>query len=299
VNPLRTNLIRLHTRPIEAFANTIRQWYLAAIPGGIVHGATRVGKSFAISYVMEHAKAIFGSDIPVFRANWTRGRISERAFYVRLLTAVGHEMPKDSSRTAQLEFRLLEYLAERARAASEPCLVWFIDEAHFLTDDDLGWWLHVYNAMQERGFQQFTFLVGEPRLLANREAFRQSGDTQFIGRFMWTDYEFEMLKSARDLAHVLHSYDTYPYPGKEKISITQGFAEKAYAAGFRLEQQAQAIWETYVAHRRSLGRELADTMIMQSCTILVAQLLRWANKRDSAGFSISEKVLQRAVQLVA
>lgn len=295
---IQANSFYLATPPIEAFANKIRQWFLATIPGGVVYGPPRVGKSSAIEYVMHAHEQVFGHNIPVFKVDWKRGRLTEAAFYERLLVACDHALPTARTRAADLEKRLLEYLISSVAPSGTSCLVWFVDEAHFLTVDDFGWLMNIQNGLTRRKIRMYTFLVGEPRLRDTRETFIVSGDAQIIGRFMWSQYEFPHLKSAEDFAFVLSGYDTYCPSANNKVSITESFVPKAWAGGWRLVDQAKIIWEPYVAERRAASRDKPHLMSMQACTILVAQLLHWLAKCDATALAVDKALVKMAVELV-
>lgn len=295
---IQANSFYLATPPIEAFANKIRQWFLATIPGGVVYGPPRVGKSTAIEYVMRMREEVFGYNIPAFKVEWKRGRLTEAAFYERLLVACDHALPTVRARAADLEKRLIEYLASSVTPSGTSCLVWFIDEAHFLTVDDFGWLMNIQNALARRKIRMYTFLVGEPRLRDTRETFIVSGDGQIIGRFMWSHYEFLHLESAEDLAFVLKGYDTYRPPANSSTSLTEAHVPKAWRGGWRLTDQAKIIWEPYVAARRTATRDKPNRMSMQACTILVAQLLRWLGKHDCAELVLDKALVKKAVELV-
>lgn len=295
---IQANSFCLATPPIVAFANKIRQWYLATVPGAVVYGTQRAGKSYAIEYVMLAREEVFGHHIPVFKVEWKRGRLTEAAFYERLLIACGHELPTARTRAADLEKRLTEYLASSVIPSGAPCLVWFVDEAHFLTVDDFGWLMNIQNGLARRKIRMYTFLVGEPRLRDTRDTFIVSGDAQIIGRFMWSQYEFAHLKSAEDLAFVLKGYDTYCPSAHNTLSLTAMAVPNAWKAGWRLMDQAKAIWEPYVAARRAATRDKPNLMSMQACTILVAQLLRWLAKRDGAELVLDKALVEKAVELV-
>ena len=295
---IQANSFYLATPPIEAFANKIRQWFLATIPGGVVYGPSRVGKTSAIEYVLRTREAVFGYNIPLFKVEWKRGRLTESAFYERLLVASDHALPTARTRAADLEKRLIEYLASSVIPSGTPCLVWFIDDAHFLTVDDFGWLMNIQNALTRRKIRMYTFLVGEPRLRDTRETFIVSGDAQIIGRFMWSQYEFPHLKSAEDLAFVLKGYDIYRPSADSSVSLTEALVPQAWKGGWRLMDQAKTIWEPYVATRRAATCDKPNLMSMQACTILVAQLLRWLAKRDGVELVLDKALVEKAVELV-
>jgi len=55
-HPLLKDNAVLATRPLEVFINTINEWLENLIPGGVVWGYQRVGKTRAVRYLMNNAR---------------------------------------------------------------------------------------------------------------------------------------------------------------------------------------------------------------------------------------------------
>ena len=289
--------LRFATPPIEKFANTLRQWFGAAIIGGLIYGPSRAGKSYAIEYVKQKRSDIFGYDIPIILMQWKKPIIKEKDFHERFLRACGHSLPSDRTSNRELETRLVEYLATLAANSGRSCLIVFIDEAQYLRLDDLSFLANIYNRLKDKKIQQFTFLVGERKLTGLRGKAITDGEERYVGRFMCADFEFPLLKSARDLAVVLKQYDTTDYPEGSGKTIIQRFLPKASAKGWKFENQSKQIWQEFRCSARSVGKK-TSSMKMQSCTQIVAQLLQALSKRDTNNLSIKKEDIEKATELV-
>jgi hypothetical protein len=296
-NPSLFTELRLATPPIEAFANTLRQWFGAAIIGGLIYGPSRAGKSNAIEYVTQRRVDIFGYDIPIITIEWKEMSINEKDFHVRFLVACGHSVSSDRTSNRLIENRLIEYLATTVARSGGSSLIIFIDDAQDMRLKDLGFLANVYNLLKKRKIQQYTFLVGEEILPDLRAKAKAARCNRYIGRFMCADFEFPLIKSERDLAFVFHQYDICGYPKENCVSIIQTLIPKAFKNGWRLEKQAGAIWKGYKSGARSIGKKVTR-MTMQSCTILVAQLLQSLARRDAADLRLSEEDIQSATRMV-
>ena len=298
-HPIFSQNYILATPPIEAFANTIRQWVSATIPGGMIYGNTRVGKTYAIDYVIDNAKNIFGYSVPVIKVTWHKNsKMTEKQFYQRILSELNHAFTQGNL-TIRLENRVIDYFESLVSKSPGSSIILFIDEAHWLTPNDFGGFCHIYNRLKTRKIQLYTFLVGDPRILETRTTFKQTEDTQFIGRFLWSDYAFEQLDSKDDLAFVLEGYDLYTdYPKDSGHSYVYYFLPKAFSNGWRLATCAPMIWKNYLFARRKVGPANKKVMPMQACTILVTRLLVILSRRDSPDLEITREDIDNAVSMI-
>jgi hypothetical protein len=294
MNPALFTELLYATPPIEAFANTIRQWYRAAIPGGLIYGPSRAGKSVAIEYVVQCREAIFGYDIPIIVVLWKKAAMAEKEFHERFLNACGHAVPSDGSPNSWLERRLVQYLDSWVSRSGSRNLIVFIDDAQDLSLRQLGYLSNIYNLLKRRKVQQFTFLVGERSLVSLRDKAKLEGSERYVGRFMWADFEFPLLESKADLRFVMEQYDTAEYPKGSGVSIVGQVLPKAVASGWRLVDQVDAIWGKYREGNRTAGKRRGG-MRMQSCTSLVARLLQLLSTRDGHDLILTEEELEEAI----
>lgn len=296
-NPSLFTELRLATPPIEELANMLRQWFAVGIIGALIHGPSRAGKSNAIEYVKRKRVEVFGYEIPVVAIQWKKVALKERDFHERFLSACGHSLPSQRTPNRQLESRLIEYLASEATRSGNSNLVVFIDDAQDMRLDDLGFLANIYNCLKQRDVQQYTFLVGEHTLPGLRERAIAAGSERYVGRFMCADFEFPLIRSEKDLAFVFRQYDSFGYPEGNSRSITETFLPKAFAGGWRLESQAGAMWRGFRSGARSVGKK-TTRMTMQSCTILVAQLLQSLALKDAPDLKLTDKDIQSATRMV-
>lgn len=297
LNPSLFTELRLATPPIEALANTLRQWFGAAVIGGLIYGPSRAGKSNAIEYVTQRRADIFGYDIPIISVEWKKMPINEKDFHERFLSACGHSVPSERTPSRLIEKRLIEYLDTVVTRSGGSSLIIFIDDAQDLRLSELGFLANVYNRLKKRRIQQYTFLVGERTLPELRAKAAAAGCERYVGRFMCADFEYPLIKSERDLAFVFHQYDMCGYPKENSVSIIQTLIPKAFANGWRLEKQAGAVWKGFKASAHSVGKK-GTRMTMQSCTILVAQLMQSLARREAPDLCLSEEDIQFATKMI-
>ena len=297
MNPSMFTELRFATPAIEVFANTLRQWFEAAVIGGLIYGPSRAGKSYAIEYVISRKEEIFGYEIPIISLEWKKALQSEKDFHERFLNACGHSVPSDRTPNRKLESRLVEYISSAVSLSESSNVVLFIDEAQDLRLDDLGFLANIYNQLKKKKIQQFTFLVGERKLLELRGKSEGAGYHRYIGRFMCADFEFPLLASESDLSFVLKQYDSSDYPEGSGVTIVQQILPKAVDNGWLFEDQANLIWTGFRSAVRSIGKK-SPRMTMQSCTILIAQLLQSLSKRDRKNLCMTQKDVDNATKLI-
>ena len=95
-HPLQTDTAILPTDALEAFVNQLRFWLANLIPGALMHGNPRVGKTAAARFVELHRMLCLGSLIPVTIMSASEGKttsITENRFFGALLSALGYAMP--------------------------------------------------------------------------------------------------------------------------------------------------------------------------------------------------------------
>lgn len=68
------------------------------------------------------------------------------------------------------------------------------------------------NPLENNALRLFTFLVGQPQLLAQKSAFQAQDKEQIVARFMVEELAFRGIVSAAECAAVLSAYDHGEYP---------------------------------------------------------------------------------------
>ena len=92
-HPLMCDLAILPTTAIEHFVNTVRTWLELLLPGALVIGNWRIGKSHATQFLARNLPELLGLHIPayVLRIHDMEGKyVSRKEFFVELLRALGY-----------------------------------------------------------------------------------------------------------------------------------------------------------------------------------------------------------------
>lgn len=255
-------------------------------PGAILYGYPRFGKTSSIRYVIHYLNDTFPGAVCVnFRCE-THKSGSEDSFLVALLTAVGHKEPM-AGKISRKRHRLLEHICMLADRSGKDWIVFFADEAQKLQVIEYEWLRDLHDALELKGIRMITILVGQPQLLDQKSALRQSHNTQIVLRFMVTEIRFGGIISAEEVGACLDAYDTSCYPSDSAWTFTRFFYPHAYTAGMRLSSQAGALWKAFErAHKAAnLGNHIEIPMAYFARAVEHALSEHCRHDSDSFGFS--------------
>lgn len=295
-HPLLNKGYMVPTPSIGAMYMRILRCVRRGVPGAIIYGHTRWGKTYAIRYCVRLLReelprtAILHLGMP---QNPSR---SESLFFGMLLAAARHDRP-DSGSALQRRFRLYNRLAEMMERASGKSLIVFVDEAQRLELEHYEWLRDVQDEMERRGVRMFTFLVGQPGILNRKTSFRQSIDTsQIVSRFMIEEMRFEGFRSAADLEVSLSAYDESVFPDGSDRTFTRFFLQRAYDAGFRLGRQNELVWDAFSQVHRQARFDFTMEIPMEFVARAVEIALGENMKDDASGFVLSPPSWAQAVE---
>lgn len=243
-HPLMHRAYRVATPAIEAFYQLVQRCLRHRIPGAMIHGRPRLGKAYAIEYV-RLLLAREGVKIPTFHVqSHHNASHAEGAFFAGLLRAVGYPEP-EQGRNSQKRARLNDRIREAAGLKQSSQAVLFCDEAQRYNYNEYEWLRDVHDDLAMHNVRLTTFLVGQPKLITQKQAFQTRGEEQIVARFMVEELRFRGVTSAEDTATCLAGYDKTEYPERSGWTFTRFFFPKAYDQGLRLADQAHAIWNAF------------------------------------------------------
>ena len=277
----------------EVSIRIVRQIRLRS-PGVILYGYPRFGKTSAIRYIIRHLTDVFPGAVCVnFRCE-THKSGSEDAFFCALLGAGGHSEPQ-AGRISRKRIRLIEFICELADRAGKDWIVFFADEAQKLQLMEYEWLRDLHDQLELKGVRMITILVGQPQILDQKSALRQSRDTQIVLRFMVTEMRFGGLRSAQDVATCLLAYDRSCYPAGSAWQFTRFFYPRAFAAGLRLADAGNAVWQAFERAHNGAGFTAPIEIPMAYFARTVECALSEHYHCDSEEFSFSAAIWDQAV----
>jgi hypothetical protein len=216
------------------------------ISGALIHGRPRMGKSYAIEFLMSDLRARHPT-IAVYKMRSVKAQFpSENSFFAALLHAVKHAAQSSASKAA-LRGRLVHKLRQVADIAGDDRVILFIDEAQNLREIEYEWLRDVHDELENNGLRLFTFLIGQHQLLAQKSAFQAQDKEQIVARFMIEQLAFRGISSEAECNAVINAYDDGEFPASSGWSYTRFYVPRAHSAGLRLAESGPRLWRAFEA----------------------------------------------------
>lgn len=235
------------TPMLLALTPVILRWVARNATGGIIRGNQRHGKSSACEYFSAKLRAKFPGIITYTMVCRTALKPTERAFFERLLKATQHLNPSDGTASA-MRNRLTEFLIEEVRRSNQTRIVLFVDEAQKLLETHYDWLIDLHNELRLARVDLTVILVGQNELLDRRSDFKARRKDHIYGRFMREEHELAPIRDKAELTECLSRFDdpkANTWPQGSGICFTAYFFKEAYAAGWRLTQIAEVLWDAF------------------------------------------------------
>lgn len=303
IHPLLQDNAIFPTKALEDFINILRHWFDNLLPGGIVYGNQRIGKTQALRFLINNIEYCLGADIPVtFLSAWepTPTSVTENRFFGELLYALGYAIP--NSGTAGIKRRrAIDFIIDKTRAKREHRYLLLIDEAQWLSRSQLRYLMDVHNQLKFANIRLITILVGQPELLLMKNELRTLKERHLLGRFMTDSHEFQGLQNLDDLKRIMRSLDTESeFPKGSGCSYTKFFAPIAFEKGWRLEQHAEVTWRVLNEMLSTVGMtRLGEGLPMQPFTAYFIWLFLTIQRMDSSEFILNEGIIERGIYQVS
>ncbi len=297
-HPVETGRYVIATPAICALHEDVKKWITNRVPGFMVYGKQRIGKTRMIKYLRDQLPHDFGEKLPVFTLPARAYRLaSEGTFFQDLLRAVDHVYT--GGKPAIKRDRLLEYLRERAVQSGLNRIVFFIDEAQKLHELNYEWLSDVHNELDAHGVTPTWILVGQKELVHQRDAFIAAGKLHLVGRFMVHLCEFAGPASEQDFERTLACFDDgewTEYPHGSGWSFTRYFFPLCFRAGWRLAREAALLWKIFREIRVERKLPASDEVPMQYFAGAVEYVLRSFSTLEETDAPLSVAMWKEAIE---
>jgi hypothetical protein len=306
-HPIETGRYVLPTNEIFKLSNIIVNWIDNRIPGAIVYGNQRLGKSNAIIYMKKLLKEHYGYDFPVFSMKCERQRRpSVDNFFSVFLKNIGHSLYLNG-RSQLKRDRLTKYLLEKGLESNLKKIVIIFDEAQKLSFYNYEWLMEIYNELYDLGITMISIFVGQKELLQRKSAFIHARKMQIIGRFMIHEHKFRGLMTVDDIKQCLLGYDEIcEFPTNSGISFTKYYFPEAFKDGHRLVELSDTILKLFEMEKIDAKISFTEDIAMQYFTLTIEYLIKhyginedckyWLSKKDckialgESGYAKSESI---------
>lgn len=301
-HPLMKDNAILPTRALEEFVNAVRLWLDNLLPGAIIYGLPRIGKTQGIRYLMDNVSDLLGSSIPITLIScweYTASGTTENRFFSEMLHALGYELVGSGTAAAKRR-RVIDCMVERASDVHEHRYLILVDEAQWLSDAHYRFLMDLHNQLKMADIRLIVLLVGQPELQEIKENLRSARKRHLLGRFMTGSHRFNGVAGLPDFRRMLNALDQgSEYPIGSGITFTQYFVPKAFAAGWRLSEHADRIWSTLdtVCRRENIPK--TDELPIQPLTACLRWLLKTLNDMDQKNLELNDALIEEAIYRVS
>ncbi|AZV43021.1 ATP-binding protein [Peribacillus asahii] len=274
-HPVETYEYIIDTLTIVNLYNTIEKWIMNKLPGAIIYGDPRLGKTYAVKYL----KRLFTLDdqikLPIFSFNCrAMQRPNENAFFSYLLKDLEHEL-HEKGNAIQKRNRVFQYLLSSGLNSRRKQVLLFIDDAQRLNTIEYEWLMDIFNDLDKYDIKLTSILIGQSDLKLKRNSMTETKQRQIIGRFMVHQYQFTGIISKDYLAYLLMGYDeATEYPVNSKWSYTRYYFPLGFSKGKRLVRSVDDIWTVFEEVHQKMRKNVQIEIPMYYMTNIINDVFR-------------------------
>lgn len=263
----------LSTNQVEDFVNVARLWIQQSVPGALIYGRQRIGKSTAASYFVDNVAALFDGQVGCVWVQVEPGTVNNpRQFWGDLLKSMRVHVPPSKPTEVRRDWFVGRIVDAAASNASNKAVV-IVDEASALTEPAWILLLGVDNTLRQIYGVDLTWIfVGQPELGEMPALLRGLGRREIVGRFMADYCEFREMSSVDDFRRALSAYDKLVNPTDGRVLSERAHPQK-FAGGWRFEDEAELLYRVVQAVRMKANLMHRDGMGMQAFARLTSHLL--------------------------
>lgn len=250
-HPIETGDYIIPTKEVLRLMGSMTRIVNNRLPGMIVYGRPRIGKTWALRFAIDHLPTNFDAPLPILYANCNSYRVpSEEKFYSDLLS--DFKFPFISKRnSSELRRQVVNFMLEKQKNQSYG--VWFSSltkhtgsQRHII----IGWWIFIMR-LSRKNFNDCYFCWPR-RTTFKKNLFLEQKRSQIIGRFMTHEHDFHGIRTWEDMQLILSGYDSPEiscYPEASGCSFSQYFFQKVIKKKERLRAKQKCylsylrIWE--------------------------------------------------------
>lgn len=274
MHPVELDRYVIPTNAMEDFINVVVSWINSNLVGALIPGLQRIGKTFAVEYFVANYRKWVGDSVGVVSTEvlFHKGGISEGAFWGDLLKSMKRPTRKRSPEERRELF--VGRLVEVGALSEKKKVIIFMDEAQLLDDSLFKLLIGVHNQLWHLyQIKCVWILVGQPELETLVSIFIAEGKRQIVARFMSDTYKFQPLTGITDFKATVQCFDVHLHYPANGPSFTEHFSPIPWAAGYRLESDADMIFGRIAQARTDNGLPDGSGMTMQGFTTLMNHIL--------------------------
>lgn len=279
----RVGAICFKVAPMQEFLQEFKRLIDAGDLSMICHGLSRSGKSTVLAYLVRLAAE--KNSAVVFNAI-ASGTDSHSKTYTRLARELTESR---GGKSPFSHFSDAEALVKRAEADAHNLavnrVIFLIDEAQELTDEQLIGLKELMQNLINKGLSPFVLLFAQPEILDRQAQLMRNGRMSLVDRFFLRKHRLKGL-ALEDFPHVLEFYDTTRWPATTGPTYTEYFLPESWARGLRMKDLSSAFQDSFEKIAQKFVREKGDIPIKYLIFAANSVLL---NARENARKSMDIK----------
>jgi hypothetical protein len=274
-HPIETGRYIISTNEINRICNKVINWIDNRIPGAIIYGEPRLGKTNAINVLKTFLKEYYDNTIPIFIILCPYYRnTTEDTFYTFMLKNVGHPLYLSGVHQTKKD-RLIKYILSNRYTENHRKVLFFFDDAQNLSTQHYYWLMDIYNELNSYGILMTTIFVGQVEILHQKISFKKAKQKQIIGRFMVHEHKFRGIVTLNDLKECLKGYDEdCEYPINSNTSFTEHYFPDAYKDNKRLSDISEILYIAFQETRMDYGIKIDNDIPMQYFTLTIEYIFK-------------------------
>jgi hypothetical protein len=252
-HPIFHPATQLHfdTAASRALRDTIERWLWNGNTGGYFYGKSRVGKTHALSLLIDRFRTRANRPIPGHYLSVPQRDQGTIASTYRAMNFSAGLRVTNADKADVLCDRFVFHLSDRACEAASDMLLMVIDEMHRLKPQQLEAFAEIYDKLLKTDVVLTCVFVGndpQHRDLTDELAVRSP---HVYGRFFTQGHEVQGLTSEADVRTCLAQYDTLRHPD-DGPTYTAFFLPEAVEAGWQLASLSAPLWAAFAHYRDRL-----------------------------------------------
>lgn len=289
-NPLRLHLV---TPAMGRLREDLLRWLWTGSTGGLILGASQVGKTTALLALLTQLYTRDKRRIPAYYVSSPR-RDQTTILSVFRQLCWSQDLPvKKNDRADHLSDRFVHYLADQAIEHHCPMTVLFVDEMQRLALRQFEAFAEVYDRLSLFDIALTTVFAGNDQqcdgLLERIEKPRYA---HIRGRFFRQVLTYKGLTSRGEVDACLAQYDQLRYPD-DGPTYCEYFLPEAFGAGWRLASLSTDLWRVFRNYQKTYR---LGSWPMKYFTIAVNTLLADFLPRDGVAH-VDEEMLRECIEL--
>lgn len=299
-HPIEQGHYLIPTKEVLRLMGSITKIVNNRLPGMIVYGRPRIGKTSALKFAIEHLPTDLGAPLPILIANSNSYRVpSEEKFFLDLLNDFNFPFPA-KRKPAEMRRQIVNLMLEKAEKSRLRRIILIMDEAHRLTEYHYNWLMDIYNELDRKKISMSVISVGQEELLSRRTFFLEQKKSQIIGRFMTHEHHFYGIRTIEEMKLILKCYDDEEissYPVDSGWSFSRFFFPEGYGKGERLEKDAKTIFSLFSELRKEHGVSADFEIPMEYFAFSIENALKKNGSHGNQHFWLTSALWKEAIEM--